>query len=73
MQHRQVNAPVIWIHEAPSLTGETGAGICIFKKILTEFFKPVSLAQNWIKEMKPKSLQTHLKRCSWWWRANPTG
>jgi hypothetical protein len=43
------------------------------KKNLDRPVKTGKLSAKVEIKMKLKSSQTKLKRCSWWWRANPTG
>jgi hypothetical protein len=49
----------------------------LFEKILDRLKKSGKLGADLERrEMKPKTIHIidpNLKRCSWWWRANPTG
>jgi hypothetical protein len=54
--------------------GKGPAEVGGLKKILDRIFLSVNLKGNIDEEeMKPITQHTNLKRCSWWWRANPTG
>jgi hypothetical protein len=59
-----------------SATGsaDTQIAFCQEQKKLDSQWKTAMLGAK-VEEttMRSEILHTHLKRCSWWWRANPTG